>query len=62
MDYFLLCSVTDGDGKRYRLFIPKGKGLVEGWELLAEKLKGLGVNGIQIKSWRRRAQGGEQKR
>ena len=40
---FILCSVIDADGKRHRLFFPEGKGLLNGWSLLAEVLQGLGV-------------------
>ena len=42
---FLLCPVIDGDGKRHRLFFPKGRGLIKGWKLLGEKLKDLGIKG-----------------
>ena len=40
---FTLCLVIDADGKRHRLFFPEGKGLLNGWSLLAEALQGLGV-------------------
>ena len=40
---FVLCSVIDADGKRNCLFFPEGKGLLNGWSLLAEALQGLGV-------------------
>ena len=39
---FLLCSVTDGEGKRHWLVFPEGRGLIKGWCLLAEKIRGLG--------------------
>ena len=32
---FILCLVLDADGKRRRLFFPEGKGLLNGWPLLA---------------------------
>ena len=32
---FILCSVIDADGKRHCLFFPEGKGLLNGWSLLA---------------------------
>ena len=38
---FLLCFVTDGEGKRHKLFIPEGRGFLKGWTLLAVKLRGL---------------------
>ena len=37
MGRFILSSVRDEEGKRYRLIFPEGKGLVKGWLLLAEK-------------------------
>ena len=40
---FLLCSANDVEGKRHRLFFPEGRGSLNGWALLAEKLKGLGL-------------------
>ena len=42
---FLLCSITDGDGKKHRIFFPEGKGLIKGWALLVEKFRELGVKG-----------------
>ena len=42
---FILCLVTDVDGKMHRLFFPEGRGLINGWTLLAEVLQGLGVKG-----------------
>ena len=35
---FLLCLVTNADGKRHRLFFPEENGLINGWTLLAEAL------------------------
>ena len=45
MGGFLLCSVTDGKEKRRKIFFPEGRGLVNGWALLAKKLKELRING-----------------
>ena len=44
---FLLCSVTDGEGKRHKIFFPEGMGLVKGWSILAEKSRALGIKGKQ---------------
>ena len=38
---FIFCSIMDVDGKRHRLFFLEGKGLIKGWALLAEVLRGL---------------------
>ena len=40
---FLLCSAKDVEGKKHRLFFPKGRGFVNGCALLAEKLRGMGL-------------------
>ena len=40
---FIFCSVMDLDGKRHWLFFPEGKGLIKGWALLAEVLRGLDI-------------------
>lgn len=40
---FVLCSVLDLESKRFCLVFPKGKGLLGGWAILAEKLRSLGV-------------------
>ena len=40
---FILCSVTYADGKR-QTFFSEGKGLIEGWALLAKALRALCVN------------------
>lgn len=40
---YLFSSVTNGEGKRHRVFIPKERGVVRGWLLLAERLKRLGI-------------------
>ena len=39
---FLLCSVTDLDGKRHRLLFPEGSGLINGWTMLEEALQDTG--------------------
>ena len=39
---FLLCSVTDGEGKRHSLVFPEGRGFLNGWTMLVEKIRGLG--------------------
>ena len=36
---FLLCLVTDANGKRHRLFFPEENGLLNGWTVLAKALK-----------------------
>ena len=38
-----MCSVTNGDGKRHKIFIPKGWGFIKGWDLLITKLRELGI-------------------
>ncbi|KAL6349008.1 hypothetical protein AAG906_033664 [Vitis piasezkii] len=40
---FLLCSVCDLEAKRFCLIFPEGKGLFGGWNILAEKLREVGV-------------------
>ena len=40
---FLLCSVRDLEAKRFSLIFPEGKGLIGGWNILAEKLREIGV-------------------
>ena len=40
---FLRCSVTDGEGKRHKIFIPEVRGLIKGWDLLAVKLRELSI-------------------
>ena len=44
---FLLCSVIDAEGKRHRLIFPEGRGILNGWTLLAEKIRGLGFKALQ---------------
>ena len=40
-----MCSVTDEESKRQEIFIPKGRGLIKGWDLLTTKLGKLGIKG-----------------
>ncbi|RVW34871.1 hypothetical protein CK203_078016 [Vitis vinifera] len=40
---FLLCSVCDLEAKRFCLIFLEGKGLIGGWNILAEKLRETGV-------------------
>ena len=40
---FLLCSMTDVEGKKHRVVFPEGRGLLKRWSLLAKKIKGLGL-------------------
>ena len=42
---FLSCSITDGEGKKHRIFISEVRGLIKGWVLLADKLRELGFKG-----------------
>ena len=44
---FLLCSVTDAEGKKHRLVFPEGRGFLNGWTMLAEKIKGMGFKTLQ---------------
>ena len=44
---FLLCSVTDVEGKRHRLVFPEGRGILNGWTLLIETIRGLGFKAVQ---------------
>ena len=46
---FLLCSDTDVEGKKHRLFFLEGRGFLNGWALLAEKIRGLGLKPLQEK-------------
>ena len=41
----LLCLVTDGEGKRHKIFILEGQGLIKGWDMLVAKLTKLGIKG-----------------
>ena len=41
--------VRDGEGKKHSIFFPEGKDLVNGWSILAEKLKEVGVKMPQEK-------------
>ena len=40
---FILCLVCDIEAKRFCLIFLEGKGLFGGWNILAEKLRGVGV-------------------
>ena len=40
---FLRCLVIDEEGKRHKIFIPEGRGLIKGWDLLTAKLRELGI-------------------
>ena len=44
---FLLCSVTDLDGKRHRLFFPEGNGLLNGWIMLENALQATGQKEVR---------------
>ena len=46
---FLLLSATDVEGKKHRLFFPEGRSFLNGWALLAEKIRGLGLKPLQEK-------------
>ena len=48
---FLLCSAKDVEGKKHRLFFPEGRGFVNGWALLAEKLTGAGLKRQEEIPW-----------
>ncbi|WKA00491.1 hypothetical protein VitviT2T_018838 [Vitis vinifera] len=41
---FLLCLVVDLDAKRHCLVFPEGKAFLEGWALMAKKLRSLGIS------------------
>ena len=40
---FLLCSAIDAEGEKHMLFFSEGRGFLNGWALLAEKIRGLGL-------------------
>ena len=42
---YMSCLVTDGEGKRHKIFIPEGRGLIKGWVVLADKLREFGIKG-----------------
>ena len=44
---FLLCFAKDVEGKKHKLFFLEGRGFLNGWALLAEKLRGLGLKPMQ---------------
>ena len=39
---YLLCSVTNEDGKKHKLFFHEGRVLISGWMPLVDNLRGLG--------------------
>ena len=43
---FLLCSTIDAEGKKHRLFFSEGKGFLNGWVLLAGKIRGVGLKSL----------------
>ena len=43
MGRFILYSIRDPKVKRFYLVFPKGRGILRGWVLLANKLRSLGV-------------------
>ena len=46
---FLQCMVRDGEGKKHSIFFSEGNGFVNGWSVLAGKLKVVGVKMSQEK-------------
>ena len=44
---FLLWSVIDVEGKKHRLVFPEGKGFLNGWAMLAEKIRGMGFETLR---------------
>ena len=42
---YMSCAVTNGEGKRHKIFIPEERGLIKGWVVLADKLRELGIKG-----------------
>ena len=42
---YLSCFIIDGEGKRHKIFIPEGWGMIKQWKQLAAKLRGLGIKG-----------------
>ena len=40
---YLLCLVTNEEGKRHKIFIPKGRGLIKGRDLVTAKFRELGL-------------------
>ena len=45
MENNLLCLVTNGEGKRHKIFILEGRGLIKSWDMLVAKLTELGIKG-----------------
>ena len=46
---FFLCFAIDAEGKKHRLFFPEGRGFLNGWVLLAGKIRGLSLKSSQEK-------------
>ena len=44
---FILVSATDAEGKKHRLIFPEGRGFLNGWTMLVEKIRGLGFKALQ---------------
>ena len=44
---FILCSVNDAEGKTHKLVFPEGRGFLNGWNMLIEKIRGLGFKALQ---------------
>ena len=44
---FNLVSATDAEGKKHRLIFPEGRGFLNGWTMLVEKIRGLGFKALQ---------------
>lgn len=40
---FIYVSVKDVEGKRFKIFVPKRRGLVNEWSLLADKIREVGI-------------------
>ena len=41
---FLQCMVRDGEGKKHSIFFSKGKGVINGWSILAGKRKEMAIH------------------
>ena len=44
---FILCSVNDAEGKKHRLVFPEGRGFLNGWTMLVEKIRGMDFKALQ---------------
>lgn len=40
---FLVVTIKDSEGKKFRVFIPEGNRLIKGWSLMVEKFRELGI-------------------